>query len=115
MTPREVIIEKVNQLFIYTDNRQWQQLLEEVFAEDVLFDISSVSGVSASLMKAKDICITWHNGFKNLDAVHHQAGNFLVKITGETAEAFCYAIAWHYKKAAYHGKTREFAGSYEIG
>ena len=41
-TLREQIIEKVNQLFVYTDYQEWQKLQEEVFAEKVFFDMSSL-------------------------------------------------------------------------
>ncbi|MBA2562550.1 MAG: hypothetical protein H0V14_06480 [Chitinophagaceae bacterium] len=38
---REQIIEVANKLFVYTDNRQWQKLLDEVFTGTALFDMSS--------------------------------------------------------------------------
>ncbi len=38
---REQIIEVANKLFVYTYNRQWQKLLDEVFTGTVLFDMSS--------------------------------------------------------------------------
>jgi hypothetical protein len=36
---RDEIIEVVNKLFIYTDNRHWNKLCSEVFKENVLFDV----------------------------------------------------------------------------
>ena len=67
-------------------------------------------------MKAIDICNAWKTGFSGIDAIHHQAGNFLITFPDPNhADAFCYAIASHYKQSAIAGKTREFVGSYDIG
>lgn len=58
----------------------------------------------------------WRTGFQGLDAIHHQAGNFLVDFETEenAAMVFCYAIASHYKQSAAKSKIREFVGSYEL-
>jgi hypothetical protein len=118
MTPiskRDEIIEVVNKLFIYTDERKWQHLLREVFAPQVWFDMSSLGGGEGKELQATDICDMWEKGFQGIDAVHHQAGNFLVNLKeGDSAAVYCYAIASHYKKAATAGQTREFVGSYDI-
>ncbi|MDQ3292390.1 MAG: nuclear transport factor 2 family protein [Bacteroidota bacterium] len=114
-TLREQLIEIVNKLFVYTDNRQWQKLQDEVFADKVLFDMSSLGAGAAEEKLAKDICAMWETGFQGIDAIHHQSGNFLVTVSENTATVFCYAIASHYKAAAAQGKTREFVGNYDIG
>jgi hypothetical protein len=113
---REEIIEIVNKLFIYTDHRQWKKLTSEVFKERVNFDMSSMGAGDASEMKATEICKIWDVGFDGINVIHHQTGNFLVKLKEEetSADVFCYAIASHYKDAAREGKTREFVGSYDI-
>lgn len=114
-TTREQIIEVVNKLFVYTDDRQWQKLQDEVFLESVLFDMSSLGAGEPVILPAKHICDTWQKGFEGIDAVHHQAGNYLVAIKNEKATVHAYAIALHYKKSATQGNTREFVGSYELG
>ncbi len=113
-TEREQIIEVVNRLFVYTDAQNWEGLLVEVFAEDVTFDMSSMGAGPATTIPAKDICKMWEAGFKGLDAVHHQAGNYLVTVNQDEATVFAYAIAFHYKKAATAGNTRSFTGSYDL-
>lgn len=110
---RDQIIETVNRLFIYTDQQEWNKLQAEVFTEQVLFDMSSIGGEKKN-MTAKEICDTWKNGFVGIDSINHLAGNYLVDINGNNAEVFCYATATHYKKAATHGNTREFTGTYDI-
>ncbi len=115
-TKQEAVVELVNKLFIYTDSQQWEKLLKEVFAEKVLFDMSSVSGNPPTQISAKAICDQWKEGFKGIEHVHHQAGNHVIEFYNEDVEAkiFCYAIAIHFKRAAKNGSTREFVGSYDL-
>src|SRR5918993_146610 len=115
---REEIVELVNKLFVYTDSRQWDKLVKDVFKEKVRFDMSSLGAGPAKELKASEICDMWKNGFQGIDHVHHQSGNFVVEFNGETeaveANVICYATASHYKEAAKNGKTREYVGSYEL-
>lgn len=110
---RDLITEAVNKLFNYTDARQWDKLLNDVFTNDVLFDMSSLGGPKA-IMTAKDICDMWQKGFEGIDAINHLAGNYLVDIKQDSADVFAYATATHYKASATKGKTREFVGTYDI-
>ncbi len=54
---REQFIEIVNKLFIYTDNRQWDKIIEEVFTDSVLFDMSSAGGAEAASLAQKKFVI----------------------------------------------------------
>jgi hypothetical protein len=111
---REEIIEVTNKLFVYTDLQQWSKLQNEVFSETVLFDMSSAGGGPAKRMTAIEICDIWEKGFVGIDSIHHQAGNYIVRIKDDQAEVLCYAIASHYKKSATKGNVREFVGSYDV-
>ena len=106
--------ELANKLFMFTDSGQWSRLEAEVFAEKVWFDMTSAGGEKPSLLPAGDICALWKNGFTGLDAVHHQAGHYLVDVQENEAFIYAYAIASHYKKAAQKGSTRIFVGSYDL-
>jgi hypothetical protein len=106
--------ELANKLFMYTDSGQWSRLEDEVFSENVWFDMTSAGGEKPSLLPARDICALWKNGFIGLDAVHHQAGHYLIDVRENEAAIFAYAIASHYKKAAQKGTTRSFVGSYDL-
>ncbi len=110
---REQIVEIVNKLFIYTDERQWDKLQSEVFTQEVQFDMSSLGGPKER-KTAIEICKIWEDGLKEIDAVNHLAGNYLVNIQENSAQVFAYATATHYKESASHGKTREFVGTYEL-
>jgi hypothetical protein len=110
---REQIIEIVNKLFVYTDYQEWDKLINEVFTEEIQFDMTSLGG-EAKKMAAKEVCEVWQKGFEGLDAVNHLAGNHLVTINEQAADVFAYATATHYKSSATQGKTREFVGSYNL-
>lgn len=113
-TEREQIIELLNRLFYYTDHRIWDKLKSEVFAAEVFMDMTSLGAPSAEKWTAERICDEWAAGFKDLDAIHHQSGNYIVDIEGASADVKAYAIASHYKKEASNGTTREFVGSYDF-
>lgn len=113
-TEREQLVEKLNRLFYYTDYQIWDKLKAEVFADEVKMDMTSLGAPSIETWSAQRICDEWTNGFKDLDAIHHQAGTFIIDINGSVATAKAYAIASHYKKDATNGTSREFIGSYDI-
>ena len=105
------LTELANKLFMYTDAQQWKRLLSEVFCHEVWFDMGN--GEPKNL-HAAEICEMWRQGFLGLDAVHHQAGHYLVTIEKDSADIYGYAIATHYKKAATKGNTRTYTGSYDL-
>lgn len=113
MTDREQLTELANKLFIYTDSRNWAGLQNEVFNPMVFLDMTSLGG-SAAELSAQTICEMWAEGFKDLDAVNHLGGNYLIETANNEANIFAYATATHYKESAQHGKTREFVGTYDL-
>ena len=104
----------VNKLYVYTDEQNWKGLLEEVFTEEVNLNMTSLGGV-AETMTSQAIADMWSAGFKELDAVNHLGGNYLITTEGSTGEVFAYATATHYKAAAKEGTTRTFVGTYNLG
>ena len=112
-TEREQIVETVNKLFIYTDHRNWDKLQSEVFSKFVHLDMTSMGGEVRELL-AREICENWQQGFQDLDAINHLAGNYLVTINDHRADVFAYATATHYKKNAKRGSTRDFVGTYDL-
>ena len=111
---REQIVETVNKLFVYTDNRNWEGLQREVFETEVDFDIRSLGGPHEKFT-SEAICDMWQDGLKDIDAVNHLGGNYLVTIYDSgTASVYAYATATHYKEKAKNGNTREFVGTYDL-
>lgn len=104
------LTELANKLFMYTDARQWKKLLLDVFCHEVWFDM----GTEAKTLHATDICEIWRQGFIGLDAIHHQAGQYLINIDQNNADIYAYAMATHYKKSATKGNSRMFVGSYDL-
>ena len=105
------LTELTNKLFMYTDAQQWKRLLSEVFCHEVWFDTGDGQ---AKNLHATEICELWRQGFLGLDAVHHQAGHYLINIEQGSADIYGYAVATHYKKTATNGNTRVYTGSYDL-
>jgi len=102
-----------NRLFICTDNRDWS-CVKDVFAPEVLFDMTSLSGGEPLKMTPEQITNTWDQGLKSLKAIHHQAGNYQITVGDKEADLFCYGIAYHYLPNPTNQNTRTFVGSYNM-
>lgn len=113
-TDREQIVETVNKLFVYTDNQEWIKLQDQVFTSNVEVDMVSMGAKQPEQVSSREICHRWEQAFKELDAIHHQAGNYMVEIDGDQTSVFAYSITTHYRESARKGKFREFVGSYNL-
>lgn len=109
---RESIIELVNGLFVAVDNRDWAGA-GACFADRVHFDMTSLGEPAPVELTPEQITSAWQSGLAPIEAVHHQSGNFRVRVAGDAAECFCYGIAYHYRRVRSGNNTRLFVGSYE--
>ena len=108
------IADRITELFVATDMRQWPRV-SDCFAPEVEFDMSSLSGQPAQTLTGADIAQAWETGLAGVDAIHHQAGNYLITVeTSTSATAFCYAIATHYRRTTSGNNVRTFVGSYDF-
>ena len=107
------LTELANKLFMYCDSFQWHKMQDEVFTEEVWFDMTSAGG-DARKLRAIEICDMWMQGLSPLDAVHHQAGHYIITVEKNKADIYGYAVATHFKKSAQNGSTRTFVGSYDL-
>lgn len=114
LSDKQEIVEVITELFLATDERDWSRVVA-CFTPQVRFDMSSLTGAKPSTMAATDIVAGWERGLAPLAAVHHQAGNFRVRLRGDEADAFCYAIASHHRPNPTGRNTRVFVGSYDVG
>ncbi len=110
---KDRIIETINQLFIGTDQRDWNKV-KGLFAPEVRFDMTSLAGGKPQLLTPQQIVDGWEKGLKPLKAIHHQAGNYIVTVAGNQADAFCYGIATHYLPTKSGRNVRTFVGSYDF-
>ncbi|MEU2036786.1 nuclear transport factor 2 family protein [Nocardia amamiensis] len=113
LADRLAIVDVITKMFVYTDQRRWEALSAEVFTPKVDFD--GGFGGPVGERAAADIIEDWRTGLADLDGLHHQSGNHLIDLHGDTATVHADAIAVHVKNAAVNGKTRTFVGSYSIG
>ena len=111
LVEKDKIKEVVNRLFISTDNRDWQAV-SQLFASEVLFDMTSMVGGKPVKLTPQEIVASWEKGLKPLKAIHHQAGNYIVTAKQNEADVFCYGIASHYLPNKTNQNTRLFVGSY---
>ena len=114
LAAKDEIAERVHQLFIGTDNRDWARV-RACFAESVLFDMTSLAGGTPATLTPAQITDAWDAGLKPIEHVHHQVGNLVISIEGETATAFCYGIALHYRKTKSGDNVRRIVGGYDVG
>ena len=114
LVEKEAVGETITRLFVSTDLRDWEAV-RSCLADRVMFDMSSLGGSEAAEVDARTIIEGWEKGLRELKAVHHQAGNFLIELDGDRATAFCYAIASHYLPNASGQNIRVFVGSYDFG
>ena len=113
LVAKDKIIHTVNDLFIHTDNRDWPGVMA-CFTEKVLLDMTSLAGGEPKLVTAKQIAEQWDSGLKELQAIHHQSGNYQVEVKVDEADLFCYGIATHYLPNPSKNNVRTFVGSYNI-
>ncbi|HTM00825.1 MAG TPA: nuclear transport factor 2 family protein [Candidatus Omnitrophota bacterium] len=114
-TPAErlEVEDAITTLFIATDEKDWVGV-RACLADEVLFDMSSLSGAPAATMSADSIVEAWKQGLAPIQAIHHQVGNFRVCVHGEEAVATCYGIAYHYRPNFSGRNTRVFVGTYDF-
>jgi hypothetical protein len=113
LVEKDKIIAVINRLFISTDNRDWAKV-KQCFSSEVLFDMTSVAGGEPATLTSQQIVDAWDKGLKALKSIHHQAGNYMVNINQDQADAFCYGIASHYLPNKTNRNTRIFVGSYNF-
>ena len=110
---KDQIRETIDQLFIATDNREWQKV-KQCFTDSVKFDMTSMTGGDPAIIKSDEIINGWEAALKKLEAIHHQAGNYLIEVNNDESTVFCYAIASHYLSTSSGNNTRTFVGSYNF-
>ena len=112
LVDRLAVQDSVNELFIATDLKDWDRV-RETFADEVLFDMTSLVGGEPTVMTPREIADAWAEGLGPVQAVHHQTGNYSVAIDGDNATASCYGTATHYRPD-HEKRLTYFVGSYDF-
>lgn len=113
LTAKDQITTRIHDVFIGTDQHDWAKV-RACFTEQVHFDMTSLAGGSPEYLTPRQITDSWQAGFQALEHVHHQAGNLQIAVNRNTAEAFCYGIALHYRTTKSGENVRRFVGSYDF-
>jgi len=109
---RLTVQDAINELFLATDAKAWDRV-RAAFAEQVLFDMTSLAGGEPATMTPDAIASTWAEGLDPVAAVHHQTGNYVVQVDGDRARAGCYGTATHYTPEQ-EKRVTYFVGSYDF-
>ena len=109
---RLAVQDAVNALFLATDAKDWPRV-EAAFTDEVHFDMTSLAGGEPATMSGKAIAAAWAEGLDAVNAVHHQTGNFVVRVEGDGATVFCYGTATHHRPDTDKPIT-SFVGSYDF-
>lgn len=113
LAERAAVTDVVTSLFVETDNRNWPAVLQ-CFAPRVHFDMTSLAGGQPAEVARDEIVAGWQQGLRPIQAVHHQVGNFRVRVDGARATVACYGVAFHYARARSGRNTRTFVGTYDF-
>ncbi len=113
LAARMAVEDTVIRMFVATDERDWPTL-ETCFTDPFTLDMTSMTGGTPVTMTPKDVALAWAEGFRPLDHVHHQVGNFRSRITPTQAEVSCHGVALHHRAKAAGLRTRIFVGTYEL-
>lgn len=104
----------VVRMFVATDERDWSTL-ESSFTNPFVLDMTSMAGGKPTTMTPTQVANAWAEGFRPLDHVHHQVGNFRTTINSSTALVRCYGVAFHHRSQISQAlKSRIFVGTYEL-
>ena len=107
------IIEKINKLFIFTDQHRWEEVMN-CFNEKVILDFSSFSGGEFSETTPAQIVEAWAAFLPKFKSTHHQISNFAVSQKDKNAEVFCYGTATHYFPNESNKNVWIVVGSYDF-
>jgi hypothetical protein len=109
----QAVEDAVVRMFVATDERDWPTV-QDCFTNPLILDMTSMVGGAPVVLTPQQLATTWSEGFKPLDAVHHQIGNFRITLDGDSALVRCYGVALHHRATAARMKTRVFVGTYEL-
>jgi hypothetical protein len=113
LSTRLAVEDAIVRLFVATDERDWDTL-KQCFTDPFTLDMTSMIGGEPIQMTPTQVANAWAQGFKPLDSVHHQVGNFRTEVKGNQAVVKCYGIALHHREKATGEKSRRFVGTYEF-
>ena len=113
MENESAIQKTVTDIFVGTDERDWQRV-KRAFADQVLLDYTSMAGGEPATLSPGQIVTSWQAVLLGFDRTHHQLGNFVVSLSGNEATAVCYGTATHYLPQPDGRNVWTVVGSYDF-
>lgn len=110
LTAERDVVRVCNELFVAVDNLDWPVAMNCMTKTIYL----EMTGAEPGEISAKALTENWQDGLGNLDAVHHQTGNYIVDVVGFEARVFCNGIAHHFLEKARPNAVRTFVGTYDF-
>ncbi len=110
----EKIKEQITKLFVYTDEQKWDNV-RTLFADEVLLDYSSFTGIEAAVMTPGQLIDGWSGFLPGFAATHHQVSNYLVDRDDKRARLTCYGTASHYLPNESGKNVWIVVGTYDFG
>jgi hypothetical protein len=89
------IVDVVNGVAIYADQREWAKL-RGLYADEVAIDYTSFVGGEPSRVRADDLMAGWKTGLKRYTGTQHLLGNHRVTVEGDHATCLVYVQATHW-------------------
>ena len=77
-------------------------------------DYSSYGGGPASDVTPEGLTRAWSGLLPYFDQVHHQIGNLIVELEGETADVQCHGMATHFISDHPGGDLQFVVGTYDL-
>lgn len=108
MDEKEVLIETVTGLFKNTDSRNWKEV-EEVFADQVILDYTSMIGGTPSTLSPQQIVSSWKEVLPGFENTRHMVGHFQTSRKRKVAYVSHVGTANHYL----NGESWTVIGNYE--
>lgn len=113
LVDRTAVIDVVTALFTATDRKDWARV-EACLTDPVTLDMTSLAGGEPAKLTPAQVAGGWREGLASIDHVHHQVGNFEVRVAGNQADVSCYGIAYHHRAISSPDNLRTFVGSYDV-
>ena len=107
------IINTVQQIFIQTDERNWDRVAA-CFADPLQLDYTSMNGGEPARMSPQQVIESWQGVLPGFEATQHSISNFQVNVTGDKAMVKCYGTAVHYLPTEDGPDTWTVVGTYDF-
>lgn len=110
---RDEIVETCVRMAWLADHRRWDQF-DEVFADRVHVDYTSLNGGEASDLTREELVSSWPATLGALDATQHLTGNHLVSVDAQRATCTASFQATHVRANPYGGPLWVLGGDYRF-